>query len=76
MSYHEHRWRSIIKAVSYRILSITVDTIFVYAITRKIDMTLGIVVITNAYSTFLYYIHERAWNKFHWGRSLPKMGHE
>lgn len=67
---HEQHSRSIVKAISYRILSILVDTIFVYAITRKVDMTLGIVVITNTYSTFLYYIHERVWNKLHFGRKI------
>lgn len=68
MSCHEKTSRSITKAISYRILSITVDTIFVYALTRKVELTLGIVIITNCYSTFLYYFHERLWNRTHFGR--------
>ena len=70
MSCHENHSRSIIKAISYRIVSITVDSIFVYALTRKIELTLGIVIVTNIYSTFLYYFHERAWNKLHFGKAF------
>ncbi len=69
---HENHARSIAKAISYRILSLTVDTLFIYFITRKVSMTLGIVIVTNAYSTFLYYFHERLWNKSHFKRGELK----
>jgi uncharacterized membrane protein len=71
---HENHGRSVVKAISYRILSITVDTIVVYALTRKIELTAGIVLITNTYSTFLYYFHERIWNKLHFKRDVLKDG--
>jgi uncharacterized membrane protein len=63
----ESRARSIVKAVSYRLLSIMVDTVVAYLFTRKIALSLGIVLVVNAYSTFLYYAHERAWNKITFG---------
>lgn len=72
MSYHEKHSRSFAKAVSYRVVSIIADTALVYLITRKIELTLGIVVLSNAVSLFLYYFHERIWNKIHYGRRIIK----
>lgn len=72
MSYHEKHTRSIAKAVSYRVVSIIADTILVYAITKKIDLTAGIVILSNTISMFLYYFHERIWNKIHYGRHIIK----
>lgn len=68
MSYHENHTRSIYKAISYRILSVIIDSVFVYGITGKPKTTLGIVLATNFYSTFVYYAHERVWNHFHFGK--------
>lgn len=61
-----HR-RSIIKSITYRILSISVDSVVAYFFTKNINETIGIVLIVNAYSTFLYYMHERTWAHIHWG---------
>jgi adenylylsulfate kinase len=72
MSYHEKHSRSIAKAISYRIVSILADLALVYALTRKIELTLGIVIVSNTISIFLYYFHERAWNKVHFGRHVIK----
>jgi adenylylsulfate kinase len=69
---NENHGRSIAKAISYRILSITVDTAIIYFLTRKIELTLSIVLVTNISSTFLYYLHERGWNKLHFKRGLLK----
>ena len=72
MSYQEKHSRSIAKAISYRIVSIIADTALVYAITQKIELTAGIVILSNTISIFLYYFHERAWNKLHFGRHVIK----
>lgn len=70
MPYTEKHSRSLFKAISYRLLSISLDLIIIFAITKKAELTLGIVVISNIVSIFLYYFHERIWNKFHFGRKL------
>lgn len=72
MSYHEKHTRSIAKAISYRVVSIIADTILVYALTRKVDLTAGIVILSNTISIFLYYFHERIWNGIHYGRHIIK----
>ena len=77
MPYHEKHSRSIAKSISYRILSIVSDTLLVYAFTHRIELTLGIVGVSNFVSVFLYYFHERIWNKFHFGRKVlhdPEIG--
>lgn len=65
---HELHRRSIVKSISYRLLSITADTIVAYFFTRNVAETAGIVLFVNAYSTFLYYGHERAWSFIRWGK--------
>ncbi len=64
----EKHGRSVVKAISYRVLSITVDFIVAYAITRDLIISTGIVALVNGYSTLLYYFHERVWANIHWGR--------
>lgn len=70
MPYTEKHTRSIAKAISYRIVSISLDLLIIFAITKKADLTLWIVVLSNLVSIFLYYFHERIWNKVHFGRRL------
>jgi adenylylsulfate kinase len=72
MPYTEKHSRSLAKAISYRLLSVSMDLLIVFTITKKAELTLGIVVISNVVSIFLYYFHERIWNKFHFGRKLTK----
>ncbi|MDD2657073.1 MAG: DUF2061 domain-containing protein [Candidatus Pacebacteria bacterium] len=62
-----HR-RSLTKSVSYRVLSLSVDACVAYFFTRDVALSAGIVILVNAYSTFLYYFHERIWAHVRWGR--------
>ncbi len=64
----EKHSRSLIKSISYRLLSITADSIVAYFFTRDALLSAGIVVLINTYSTVLYYLHERVWANIHWGR--------
>ncbi len=64
----EQHSRSLIKSISYRILSITVDSLVAYFITKDIALSAGIVIVVNTYSTILYYLHERVWANIRWGR--------
>jgi uncharacterized membrane protein len=63
----ESRARSIVKAISYRLTSIVIDTIVAFIFTKKLSLSLAIVLVVNAYSTFVYYAHERVWNKLTFG---------
>ncbi len=70
MPYTEKHSRSFAKAVSYRLLSIGLDLLIVFAFTKKVELTIGIVVLSNVVSIFMYYFHERLWNQVHFGRRL------
>lgn len=54
--------RSLYKSITFRILIIVMDIVVIYLLTRRIDTTIGITVISNVTSTLLYFIHERIWN--------------
>lgn len=66
--YKETWWRSVVKAVAYRILIIVLDFTVIYFITKRTDIALGFVVISNIYTTVAYYFHERIWNGISWGK--------
>jgi adenylylsulfate kinase len=69
---HERHERSIAKAISYRVVSVIADIVLVFTITKKVELTLGIVILSNTASVFIYYFHERAWNNIHIGRRPTK----
>ncbi len=68
--HKEHRRRSILKAITYRFISIMVDTVIAYAITHSAEKTLLFVIISNTISIVVYFIHERVWNRVPWGRHV------
>lgn len=61
--------RSVVKAVTWRMIG-TLDTFLLSWLITKEPITAGAIasfeVVTK---TFLYYFHERGWNKVQWGRS-------
>ena len=69
IKFHENISRSLVKAITYRIVILTSDSIIVFALTHRFDITVGVVLFSNFASSFLYFIHERAWNAIHWGKS-------
>ena len=64
----ESKARSLAKAVSHRILIVTLDSVAIYFFTRRLDTTAAFVVLSNVYSALAYYGHERLWNTIKWGR--------
>jgi len=69
MSFYEHHKRSIAKTLGFHAIIIAADAIIVYFFTLKASTTLSIILLTNFVSAILYFIHERAWNKIHWGKT-------
>ena len=64
----EHRYRSIVKAISWRATG-TVDTFLVsYIVTQKFAIALSIGGIEVFTKMILYYFHERLWNRLKFGR--------
>jgi len=64
----EKHYRSIIKAVSWRLTG-SVDTLVIsFLITRQLKWAFTISGVELFTKVFLYYIHERIWNKIPLGR--------
>ncbi len=66
--FHEKLSRSVIKAVTFRLLILVSDGVIIFAITHRFDITLGVIFVSNFASTVLYFLHERVWNDVHWGK--------
>ena len=69
MKTHEDaHLRSILKAVSYRLLAAITTTTIVFVFTRKIALSLGIGAVEAAAKVICYYIHERMWSFIGFGQ--------
>lgn len=68
MKFFEHYRRSIVKTITYRILIVISTFIVTYYLTGEIKASLEITAVANIINTVLYFVHERVWNKIHWGK--------
>ncbi len=60
--------RSIVKAISWRIVG-TIDTLIIsFFITQKISLAASIASLEVLTKMVLYFFHERIWNKVKWGK--------
>jgi len=60
--------RSILKAISWRVVG-TIDTILIsWIITGEITLALSIGLIEVVTKMLLYFFHERVWNLIQWGK--------
>lgn len=64
----EKHYRSFVKAVSWRLTG-SLDTMIIsFLITGRIKWALSISGVELFTKVFLYYVHERAWNRIPFGR--------
>jgi uncharacterized membrane protein len=59
--------RSVVKAVTYRIVVMILDFATIYLFTGKVRVALGFMVASNVYTTLAYFGHERIWARIKWG---------
>ena len=68
----DKHWRSFAKAVSWRTVG-TIDTIIIsWLITGKLTFAVSIGAVELFTKMFLYYGHERIWNRIKFGRVSAK----
>lgn len=72
MKHFEHVKRSLAKTITYRLLIVVATFIVIYMMTGDVETTTSITIISNIINTVLYYIHERIWNRIHWGKHKAK----
>ena len=64
------RTRSIVKAITFRILG-TASTILVfYFFTARVDLAIGAGFVDTIIKLVIYYFHERIWDKSNFGRLI------
>ena len=63
------RKRSLVKAITYRVLVMSLDFATIYLFTRKVSVAAGFMIASNVYTTVVYLLHERAWARIAWGVS-------
>jgi len=61
------RKRSLVKAITYRIVIVCLDFLVVYVLTKKTEVALGFMIISNIYTSVGYFLHERIWARIRWG---------
>jgi uncharacterized membrane protein len=59
--------RSLVKAITYRILIMILDFITVYLLTGALHVAVGFMIISNVYTSLAYLAHERLWARIQWG---------
>ena len=64
----EHRNRSILKTLSWRIFSFILTMSIIFAYTKNMKQALCVGAGIDIIKMFLYYLHERIWNKVKFGR--------
>ena len=64
---HATRQRSVVKALSYRVLIVSLDFTVIYLMTRRTDVAVGFMIVSNIYTTVGYFLHERLWARIRWG---------
>ena len=60
--------RSFTKALSYRIWGTLSSFVVAYVITKNATLSGAIAFWETVVKVFIYYAHERGWNKVQWGR--------
>jgi uncharacterized membrane protein len=67
MPTYASRKRSVVKAVTYRVIIVCLDFLVVYLLTGKLVTAAVFMVISNIYTTLVYFLHERLWAGIKWG---------
>ncbi|MGH7434578.1 MAG: DUF2061 domain-containing protein [Polyangiaceae bacterium] len=61
------RKRSLVKALTYRVVIVCLDFLVVYILTHKVEVAFGFMIVSNVYTTLAYFLHERVWARIRWG---------
>jgi len=64
----EKHTRTVIKAISWRIIATFTTMTIVFLFTKKLILSLGVGVAEVLTKVTFYYLHERIWNRISWGK--------
>lgn len=63
----ENHKRTIVKTITWRMLATITTFTLVLIFTGNIELSLSVGFLEVFSKLFIYYLHERAWNKIAWG---------
>ncbi len=66
--FEESAIRSVLKAISWRVIATLTTTLLVYAFTGRTDIAVTVGLLEAVTKIVLYYFHERLWNRLSVGR--------
>lgn len=66
--HHELHLRSIVKAISWKLVAAAITFTTTYALTKNMEFATEFTGIWTTIGLIAYYLHERVWNNIHWGR--------
>ena len=69
-SVREARWRSIVKALTWRVIATSTTMALAYIATRDLEIVAAIGAADVVIKLFFYYVHERAWGRVSVGRNV------
>lgn len=67
MDRRERPRRSVVKAITYRLLIMVLEFATIYLFTGRATVAAGFMVASNVYTTLAYFLHERLWAHVTWG---------
>jgi uncharacterized membrane protein len=67
----ESHYRSLVKAVSYRVMGSAATAMIVFLLSHKPLLSLGTGALDMLTKIGLYYLHERLWERIPFGRTKP-----
>ena len=66
--FEESSLRSVVKALSWRIVATLTTALLVFAFTGRLDLAVTVGALEALAKMALYFVHERVWNKLDFGR--------
>lgn len=66
--------RSAVKAITYRLIIMSLDFATLYLLTGRPRVAVGFMIASNIYTTVAYLLHERAWTRIGSGLSSSTEG--
>lgn len=64
--------RSIIKALSWRVIATLITTVLVYMLTGEADFAAKVGLADTSIKLLIYFTHERLWNRIPFGKQKPE----
>ncbi|MEW5833246.1 MAG: adenylyl-sulfate kinase [Campylobacterota bacterium] len=66
--YRETNTRSITKGLSWRFFATGTTVIIVYIFFKRLDLAIAAGIVETASKVFLFYLHEKIWQRIRWGK--------